>query len=105
MDSAIPVEVARFRTKEGLVCREVCGAEGIRSPTGITSKVNDGPEEKSSGPLAFLPMIRGCLRGRRGPAESDGDAPERSLCPRTQLILDGFSLDSPSRGERGTQSV
>lgn len=26
MDRAIPVEVARFRTKEGLVYREVCGA-------------------------------------------------------------------------------
>ncbi len=27
MDRAIPVEVARFRTKEGLVYREVCGAQ------------------------------------------------------------------------------
>jgi hypothetical protein len=28
MDSAIPVEVARFRTREGLVYREVCGSTG-----------------------------------------------------------------------------
>jgi len=28
MDGAIPVEVTRFRTKEGLVHREVCGSTG-----------------------------------------------------------------------------
>ena len=58
MDSAIPVEVARFRTKEGLVCREVCGAtrgrlrrapapllyrSPVRSPEGTLSA---GPEQR-----------------------------------------------------------
>ena len=80
MDGAIPVEVARFRTKERLVFREVCGATEERSPTGGRFSFNH--------PSRLFPE-GAALCG--APAENLGELDGR--------VLDGVALRSPSRAE------
>jgi len=81
MDSAIPVEVARFRTKEGLVYREVCGATEERLPTGRRFFVNWWS--------TFFPEGN-ALCG--SPAENLGEL--------GGPVLDSEALCSPSRRQR-----
>jgi len=70
--------------------------------------LNSGPEERSSGPLAFLPCFSEGLRvgGRRGRwdgvrAESAGRVKERA----TRALGTTFALSSLAGGERGAESV
>lgn len=86
MDGAIPVEVARFRTKERLVHREVCGATKERLPTGRRFFVNCWS--------AFFPE-GSALCGL--PAENSGELVEP--------VLDSVALGSPSRAESPEISV
>ena len=60
MDSAIPVEVARFRTKEGLVYREVCGATRGRLRRAPAPLLYRSPVRSPEGTLSLRAPNREC---------------------------------------------